>query len=96
MSTSYRLEIETSPGLSQEVANWYQSAVGVLCWAVELGRIDLTTETSMLAAHMAMPLEVHLIAVLGIFSYLKKHRNARNAFDPTYPEIDQSKLECRE
>jgi hypothetical protein len=44
-----------------------------------LGRIDLTTETSMLAAHMAMPREGHLISVLRIFSYLKKHQNARIA-----------------
>jgi hypothetical protein len=67
------------------VANWYQSAIGVLRWAVELGRIDITTETSMLAAQMAFPREGHLIAVLRIFSYLKKHHNARIAFDPTYP-----------
>jgi hypothetical protein len=97
MSTSYRPELDISPELSHEVANnWYQSAIGILRWAFELGRIDLTTETSMLAAHMAMPREGHLIAVLRIFSYLKKHHNARIAFDPTYPEIDYSKFERRD
>jgi hypothetical protein len=96
MSTTYRPELDTSPELSPEVANWYQSAIGVLRWAVELGRIDLITGASMLAAHMAMPREGHLIAVLRVFSYLKKHHNARIAFDPTYPEIDYSKFERRD
>jgi hypothetical protein len=85
MSTKYRPELDTSPELSPEVANWYQSAIGILRWAVELGWIDLTTETSMLAAHMALPREGHLKAVLRVFSYFKKHHNARIAFDPTYP-----------
>jgi hypothetical protein len=88
MSTTSRPELDTSPEVSPEVANWYQSAIGVLRWAVELGRIDITTETSMLAAHMALPREGHMIAVLRIFSYLKKHHNARIAFDPPYPTID--------
>jgi hypothetical protein len=96
MSTIYRPELDTSPVLSPEVANWYQSAIGILRWAVELGRIDLTTETSMLAAHTAMPREGHLIAVLRIFSYLRKHHNARIAFDPTYPTIEYSKFERKD
>jgi hypothetical protein len=67
MSTTYRPELDTSPELSPEVANWYQSAIGILRWAVELRRIDLTTEISMLATHMAMPREGHLIAVLRYY-----------------------------
>jgi hypothetical protein len=96
MSTTYRPELDTSSELSPEVANLHQSAIGILRWAVELGRIDLTTETSVLAAHMALPREGHLIAVLRVFSYLKKHHNARIAFDPTYPVIDFSKFERKD
>jgi hypothetical protein len=92
MSTTYRPELDISPELSAEVANWYQSAIGVLRWAIELGRIDIVTEVSMLASQMALPREGHLVAVLRIFSYLKKHHNSRIAFDPTYPEIDQSQF----
>jgi hypothetical protein len=40
--------------------------------AIELGRIDIVTEVSMLASQMALPREGHLVAVLRIFSYLKK------------------------
>ena len=42
----------------------------------------------MLSSHMALPREGHLVGVLRIFAYLKKHHNSRLAFDPSYPEID--------
>jgi hypothetical protein len=92
MSTTYRPELDISPELTAEVANWYQSAIGVLRSAIELGRIDIVTEVSMLASQMALPRKGHLVAVLRIFSYLKKHHNSRIAFDPSYPEIDQSQF----
>ena len=87
MSTTYRPELDVSLPLDSEVVNWYQSAIGVLRWAIELGRIDVTTKTSMLASQMALPREGHLVAILRIFHYLKKHHNSRIVFDPTYPEI---------
>jgi Reverse transcriptase (RNA-dependent DNA polymerase) len=90
MSTGCRPELDTTPELDPETANWYQSAIGVLRWAIELGRIDITTECSMLASHMALPREGHLVAVLRVFSYLKKHHNSRIVFDPSYPEIDHN------
>jgi hypothetical protein len=61
-----------------------------------LERIDLTTKTRMLAAHMAMPREGHLITVIRVFLYLKNYHNARIAFGPTYTEIDFSKFERRD
>lgn len=90
--TGYRPELDTTPELDPESANWYQSAIGALRWAVELGRIDIATECSMLSSHMAMPREGHLAAVLRIFSYLKKHPNSRIVFDPTYPVIDHNQF----
>jgi hypothetical protein len=54
---------------------------------VELGRVDIITEVSTLASHMALPREGHLDAALHVFSYLKKKHNARMVFDPTYPKI---------
>ena len=57
---------------------------------VELGRIDIITETSMLASHSAMPREGHLEAVFRTFAYLKKKHNSRMVFDPSIPTIDMS------
>jgi hypothetical protein len=96
MMTTYRPELDVSKVLSGELANYYQSLIGVLRWAVEIGRIDITTEVSMLAAHMAMPREGHLYAVFRVFAYLKKKHNSRLVYDPTYPTIDFGKFKAKE
>jgi hypothetical protein len=88
METNYRPELDVSPLLGPEKANYYQSQLGILRWIVELGRIDIATEVSMLAAHNALPREGHLGAVFRIYSYLKTRPNARLIFDPTYDDID--------
>ena len=88
MSSSYRPELDITAELDAEKANYYQSVIGVLRWIIETGRLDITTEVSMLAAHMAAPREGHLKAALQVFAYLKKKHNARLIYDPTYPKID--------
>ena len=61
----------------------------------ELGRINITTEVSMLALHIVLPQEGHLEAVYHIFSYVQLKHNTRMCFDPTYPEVDMSAFkEC--
>jgi hypothetical protein len=70
--------------------------IGVLQWAVKIGRIDITTEVSMLAAHMRMPRKGHLISVFRVFAYLKQKHNARMIYDPTYPKIDYTKFRANE
>ena len=82
MSTSYQPELDTSEQLDAEMTNYYQSAIGVLRWAVELGHIDITTEVSMLASQMALPRIGHLNTVLHVFAYLKCKHNSRIVFDP--------------
>jgi hypothetical protein len=84
----YVSELDDSPELSPTDANYYQSLIGVLHWMVEIGRVDMITEVSKLASHMALPREGHLVAVLHVFGYLKKKHGSRMVFDPTYPEID--------
>jgi hypothetical protein len=77
MSRTYNLEVNVSPELSPEMADFSQSQVGVLRWIIEMGRLDITTEVSMLAAQMAAPREGHLTAVFHVFVYLKSKHNAR-------------------
>ena len=55
---------------------------------VELGRIDIATEVSRLASHVALPREGHLQTVFHIHAYMKKRHSSRLALDPSYPEID--------
>jgi uncharacterized membrane protein len=83
----YSLEIDVSSELKPELANYYQSLVGVIRWIIEIGRLDITAEVSMLAAHMALPREWHLYAVFTVFAYLKQKHNSQLIFDPTYPKL---------
>jgi hypothetical protein len=84
----YKTELDESPELYPTRENFYQSQIGILRWCVELGRIDIITEVSMLSTHLCLPREGHLEAVVHVFAFLGLHHNARVVFDPTYPAID--------
>ena len=86
-------ETDTSPEPSPQSANHCQSETGVSHWIVELGRVDIIAEVSILASHMALPREGHLEAVFHLFAHVKNHHNARSIFDPTCPEIDKSNFQ---
>jgi hypothetical protein len=57
---------------------------------VEIGRVDICVEVSMLSSCLAMPREGHLEQVFHIFAYLKGKHNTEMIFDPSIPEIDGS------
>jgi hypothetical protein len=69
-------------------ANFYESQIGILRWCVELVRIDIITEVSMLSTYLCLPLEGHLESIFNVFAYMGLHHNARVVFDPTYPYVD--------
>ena len=77
-------------------ASYYHSLIGMLRWCVELGRIDITAEVSMMASSLALPREGHLQQVYHIFAYLKNKHNSRIAFDPTYPDINYKNFEMKD
>ena len=56
---------------------------------VDLGRVDIIAEVSLLASHLAQPREGHLEAVFIVVAYLNNKHNATMVFDPTYPVIDK-------
>ena len=90
ITTNYRPELDVSMELNAVDAALYQSLIGSLRWIVEMGRIDIITEVSMLSSYVAMPREGHLQQVLHIYGYLKTYHNARIILDPSYPDIDES------
>lgn len=59
-NSGYRPEIDVSPEVNATDAAYFQSMIGVLRWIVELGRVDVNTEASMLASFMALPRKGHL------------------------------------
>ena len=54
-TTNYRPEIDISAELAPTEASYYQSLIGNLRWIVELGRVDITCEVSMVASMMLIP-----------------------------------------
>jgi hypothetical protein len=64
--------------------------------AVALGRVDITTEVSMMSSHLALPRVGHLAQLFHIFAYLKKRHNAEMVFDPSYPVIQADRFPERE
>jgi hypothetical protein len=78
ISSGYRPELDITPLLNPTKANYYQNLIGILRWAVELGRIDIYIHISMLSSFLASPREGHLSEVIHIFAYLKKTKTLHN------------------
>ena len=96
LRTTYRAELDVSPELSPAYAAYYQSLIGVLRWIVELGRVDICLEVSMMSSQLALPREGHLEQVLHIFAHLKKYHNTELVYDPSDPIIDESLFEAKD
>ena len=93
LSCKYRPEIDITPELQGDDAAYYHSLIGVLRWIVELGRVDIDVEVSMMSSHLALPREGHLRELYHIFAYLKSHANTEMVFDPTPVPFDMSLFE---
>ena len=85
---SYSLELNITPELISTDAAYYQSLLGILRWIVEIGRVDICLEVSLMSSHLALPCEGNLDKLFHIFAYLNWKHRARMVFDPTYPSID--------
>jgi hypothetical protein len=77
----FHSEIDISDFLNGEDIDLYQSYIGILRWAVELGRIDLTHFISAMAKFSMVPREGHLTAVILAFGYVKKHLKSKLVID---------------
>ena len=90
MPITYRPELDVSPELEEPLTGRYHQLIGILRWAVELGRADILYEVSLLSSHLAHPREGHLKAVYSIFAYLNKHVNSPLIFDDLCPHINEN------
>eukprot|EP00978_Attheya_sp_CCMP212_P023693 scaffold73044_cov34-Attheya_sp.AAC.1 len=56
---SYKAELDTTTLLNDDKASEYQQCIGILRWAVELGRIDIALEVSILSSYVCAPRKGH-------------------------------------
>ena len=87
-SQSYRPELDSSEFCDDKLTGMYQNLLGVLRWIIELGRIDIHLETSLLSQYLAQPRMGHLLQACNIFRYLKKVNSGYVVMDPTQWDID--------
>jgi len=88
--TTYDPDTDVSDPLDPSLSSFYAHLIGMMRWMVEIGRVDIATEISLLSSYLAYPRLGHLLAALHVMAYLKAKHNTRLIFDPTYPKIDAS------
>jgi hypothetical protein len=80
LSSGYHTEIDVSPELGETDASHFHSLVGVLWWIVELRKVDINVEVSMMSSQLALLWVGHLKEIChsvighgigGIISQLK-------------------------
>ena len=64
ITPNYSPEIDSSEELNGVESTYYQSLIGILRWMVEMGRIDISTEVSMLSSYVAMTLRTNVLYFL--------------------------------
>ena len=89
LSSGYRPELDTSPELKTEGLQRYQELIGILRWAVELGRVDILLATSLMSTHLALPRQRHREQLHHIYGYLEMNPKRKLFFDPQHPNIDK-------
>ncbi len=94
MRTDYHPAEDTSAELDAEGLGCYQELIGVLRWAVEIGRLDSLLEMSLLSSHLALPRKGHLEQVHHIFACLKHGSRRRIYLDPSHPSISESRFQA--
>ena len=80
---SYSPEIDITPELISTDTAYYQLLVSILRWIVELGRVEICLEVSLVSSHLALPCEGNLGKLFHIFVYLKWKHRAQMVFDPS-------------
>ena len=62
-----------APECDAELTSRHQQLIGILRWAVELGRIDIQIEVAIMSSYQMSPGTGHLKALYLIFHFLDKH-----------------------
>jgi hypothetical protein len=89
LPTDYRPGLDTTAELKSDGIQYYQEMIGMLRWAVEIGRVDILLEVSQMSTHLAMPRIGHLEQVYRIFGYLKLYPKRKLAFNAQHPRISE-------
>ena len=88
LSSNYVSWLEDSPEPMAGGMQQYQEIIDQLRCAVEIGRMYILLETSLLSSYLAMNRVRHLNQAFHIFGYLKAYPERKLGFDPAHPAIN--------
>ena len=83
---------DTTQELNMKGTPYFQELIGILRWAIELGRVDILLEVALLSTQLALPRWGHLQQVFHIFGYLKNSPRRRLYYDPDHPNISEDRF----
>ena len=72
---------------------YFQELIGILRWAIEIGRADILLEVTLLSSQLASPQRGHMDQVYHIFGYLKKNLKRKIYLDPDLPDNNESRFQ---
>ncbi len=90
LPAGYKPELEMTEELSDDMMSGCRQLIGILRWAVELGRIDILYEVGLMSQYQAVAREGHLEALYHIFGYLSTKKKVKLVFDPNDVEVDEA------
>jgi hypothetical protein len=64
--------MNVSPECNAVMTQRNQAYIGILRWALEMGRVDIVLEVSLMSSFNVLPREGHLEALYHMFPYLAK------------------------
>lgn len=59
---------------------------------VDLGRVDIRLEATIVSSHLAIPQEGHQEQVIHILTHISKYHNSDVIFDPSDHMVDESEF----
>ena len=84
---SYDPELDTSAQLDPDGVPYDLTLISILRWMIELRRINIITQVSLLSSHVVLHREGHLDSAVHVMAYVGQRYNSRLVYDSLYPEI---------
>ena len=88
MSSDYTPEVDATTELESDGITMYQEFNVEFIQAIEIGRVDIGHEVSVLSSYQAAPRDGHLQQILHIFALLKNNPKLTLHFNPNSAGID--------
>ena len=89
-NAAYRPELDMSEPCNSDEHQFYQQMVGIARWMIEIGRIDISFEVSLMSRYLAGPCIGHLYQMLHMFQYLFCNQGLDLIYDSTKINVRES------